>query len=186
MFFRRSYLNSTCSHSESHFNRTIEEYATSTYVENNWMVRRLANVDKTVKLTDDHLQIAMDLVRRKFLVGLLSEKEKSLDRFEKFFGWKFKVKPDNQELCRSVLIDQGANSNVHIDLPDEGTDAHNALLFHNRWDILLYEFIEDLFKTQEAFVKNIPDGFDGFRLQEATCAKCVPPTFPPAIEVPIF
>lgn len=164
---------------------SIQEYATSPYVENNWMVRKLSNVDKAVKLSDDHLQVAMDIVRRKILVGLLSKKDESLDRFEKFFGWKFKVKPDNQELCRTVLMDQGANSNVHADLPDEGSDAYNALLFHNRWDILLYEYIEDLFMLQEAFVSHLPEGF---RLLDATCAKCIPPTFPPfhSVELPVL
>ena len=163
---------------------SIEEYAKSPYVENNWMVRKLSNVDKTVKLSDDHLQVAMDIVRRKILVGLLTKKEESLDRFEKFFGWKFKVKPDNQELCRTVLMDQGANSNVHDDLPDEGSDAYNALLFHNRWDMLLYDYIEDLFMLQEAFVSHLPDGY---RLLDATCAKCIPPTFPPmnTMEIPV-
>lgn len=160
---------------------TLQEYATSAFVENNWMVRRLSNVDKTVKLTEDHLEVAMDIVRRKFLVGLLDRKDESMDRFETFFGWKFKVKPDNQEQCRTSLLEQGANKNIHDELPEEETDAHNALLFHNKWDLLLYSYIEDLFHQQGDFVDNV---IEDFRLADATCAKCVPPTFP--LEFAIF
>lgn len=154
---------------------TVEEYVTSTYVENNWAVRRLANVDRSVRLEQKHLAAAMDVARRKFLVGLLERKEESLERFEKFFGWTFVVKPDNQERCRASLLNQGANQNLHADLPAEGTEAHDALIFHNRWDLLLYEYVEGLFEQQAAFVEGVPDNF---RMMDATCAKCVPPTFP--------
>jgi hypothetical protein len=40
----------------------------------------------------------------------------------------------------------------------------------------LYNYIEQLFVEQEAFVAGLPDNF---RMVDATCCKCDPPTFPP-------
>lgn len=155
---------------------TLEEFATSTLVEDNWMVRRLTGAIKG-RLTEDHLNAAMDIVRRKILVGLLSNLTESLERFEKYFGWKYRVNPSSQERCRERLVFTGANRNDRKPIEVIGADSETikTLSYRNRLDIRLYRYIENLFKEQENFVKHLPSDY---RLADASCAKCVPPSFP--------
>ena len=62
----------------------------------------------------------MEVVRTKFLVGLMTHVEASMSRFEKFFRWTYHVNPPNQEACRERLMSGGSNSNAannNFDLP---------------------------------------------------------------------
>jgi len=156
---------------------TLEEYAQSDLIENNWMTRQLSGYNEGGDVTEEHMNHAMDVIRRKFLVGLLSEKQKTMERFEKFFGWKYKVNPENQEKCRETLLTSGSNSNSKNkqEKPKEGDPVYDLLAGQNIYDIELFKYIESLFVEQEQFVAHLKDGF---RSEDATCAKCMPPTFP--------
>lgn len=156
---------------------TLEQYAQSDIVENNWMTRQLSG-QLGGELTDANLEKAMEVVRRKFMVGLMTKIEESMTRFEKYFRWKYKVNPTNQESCRERLMSGGSNSNKanKKPLPQKGEPAWDLLAHQNNYDLQLYNYIEQLFVEQEAFVQGIPDNF---RLIDATCCKCDPPTYPP-------
>ncbi len=155
---------------------TLEQYAVSEVVENNWMTRQLSN-KLGGELTDDDLKSAMEVIRSKMLVGLMSKIEPSMTRFEKFFRWTYHVNPANQEICRERLMGGGSNSNKANKKPlAEGDEAWGLLALQNNFDLQLYEYIEKLFDEQEAFVTGMPDNF---RNVDATCCKCDPPTFPP-------
>ena len=54
----------------------------------------------------------MEVVRTKFLVGLMTQVEASMSRFEKFFRWTYHSNPPNQEACRDRLMSGGSNSNA--------------------------------------------------------------------------
>ena len=155
---------------------SIEEYAQSPMIENNWMVRQLTSSFEG-DLTDEHLNVAKNIIKEKFMVGLLHEKQRTMDRFEKFFRWKYRVNPTNQEKCREQLLTSGSNSNASNKKvkPKPGEEAWDLVAWQNQYDIQLYEFIEQIFEEQEALVTHVPDGF---RMMDASCAKCVPPTFP--------
>jgi len=156
---------------------TLEQYAQSDIVENNWMTRQLSN-QLGGELTEVNLKKAMEVVRRKFMVGLMTEIEPTMSRFEKFFRWTFRVNPPNQDACRDRLMSGGSNSNKanKKPLPTEGEPAWDLLAHQNNFDLQLYNYIEQLFVEQEAFVAGLPDNF---RMVDATCCKCDPPTFPP-------
>lgn len=156
---------------------TLEQYAQSDIVENNWMTRQLSN-QLGGELTEENLNKAMEVVRRKFLVGLMTQIEPTMARAEKFFRWKFHVNPPNQEACRERLMSGGANSNKanKKEGPKEGDEAWNLLAHQNNFDLRLYSYIEQLFVEQEAFLADLPDNF---RNVDATCCKCYPATFPP-------
>eukprot|EP00579_Thalassiosira_antarctica_P002726 CAMPEP_0201877936 /NCGR_PEP_ID=MMETSP0902-20130614/9222_1 /ASSEMBLY_ACC=CAM_ASM_000551 /TAXON_ID=420261 /ORGANISM="Thalassiosira antarctica, Strain CCMP982" /LENGTH=785 /DNA_ID=CAMNT_0048405479 /DNA_START=36 /DNA_END=2393 /DNA_ORIENTATION=+ len=155
---------------------TLEQYATSDIVENNWMTRQLSN-QLGGELTDENLKKAMEVVRTKFLVGLMTQIEPSMTRFEKFFRWTYHVNPPNQEACRERLMSGGSNSNAANKKPvAEGDPAWDLLAQQNNFDLQLYTYIESLFVEQEAFVVGMPDEF---RNVDGTCCKCGPPTFPP-------
>eukprot|EP01082_Thalassiosira_pseudonana_P009012 g8114.t1 g8114 contig27:222726-224465(-) len=156
---------------------TLEQYAQSDIVENNWMTRQLSN-QLGGELTEANLKKAMEVVRRKFMVGLMTEIEPTMSRFEKFFRWTFRVNPPNQDACRDRLMSGGSNSNKanKKPLPTKGEPAWDLLAHQNNFDLQLYNYIEQLFVEQEAFVAGLPDNF---RMVDATCCKCDPPTFPP-------
>lgn len=153
-------------------NMTIEEYAESGMAENNWLTRTLVNKSDRAELTNDDISKAMDLVRQKILVGLLSKKEETMERYEKYFGWKYTIQPTNQEKCRTKLMKTMPGE--LNDRPTPGMPAYDLLANENMYDLQLYEYVETLFKEQAAFVEGIPDRF---RMEEATCCKCdEPPT----------
>jgi len=155
---------------------TMSEYATSDIVENNWMTRQLSN-QLGGELTEENLNKAMEVVRTKFLVGLMSQIERTMSRVEKFFRMTYHVNPTNQEACRNRLMSGGSNSNSKNKKPFTEEDPAWALLAHqNNFDMQLYSYIEALFEEQDAFVEGIPDEF---RKIDGTCCKCDPPTFPP-------
>jgi hypothetical protein len=148
---------------------SLREYAESNHADYNWLTRELSGAERR-NVTEEHLQIAMDVVRRKILVGLLSRKEETMERIEQFFEWKFRVNPKNQERCREGLLAKGSNINAQkeeIALP--GTSTYQLLVSLNKLDLQLYHYIEVLFDQQAAFVK--PKN-DGYRLEGATCCKC--------------
>mmetsp|Transcript_2948 Transcript_2948/g.3460 ORF Transcript_2948/g.3460 Transcript_2948/m.3460 type:complete len:604 (-) Transcript_2948:95-1906(-) len=153
---------------------TIEEYAKSDRVENNWMTRFLSNT-MAGDLNDAHLEAAKEVVKNKFTVGLLSRKVDTMERLERMFRWRYHVNPVNQEKCREKLLVGGSNSNKNkIDKPQSGSEAYDLLAWQNNYDIPLYEFIEILFDEQETLLVDIPEKF---RLKDATCCKCLnPPT----------
>jgi len=157
-------------------NWSIPDYARSPMIENNWMVRQLTNSYEG-DLNEEHLKLAIEIVRRKFLVGLLHERERTMDRVEKFFRFQYRVMPENQESCRERLLTGGANSNAgnKKEKPKQGDEAWELIAWQNLLDIKLYDYVLELFEEQEALVAHVPDGF---RKMNATCAKCVPPTFP--------
>jgi len=149
---------------------SLKQYAQSNYIENNWMTRYLSNTLHG-ELTSAHLQLAMDILRRKFLVGLIDQLETSMKRFEAFFGWKYMLNPTVQEACRESLFTVGsnANRNSRIEIPEEGSYLYNLIAQQNMFDLELYTYIETLFNEQAQFVEGVPDNY---RLIDAHCSKC--------------
>eukprot|EP00957_Ditylum_brightwellii_P021917 1652940-Ditylum_brightwellii.AAC.1 len=77
---------------------TLEQYATSDIVENNWMTRQLTN-QLEGDLNDDHFALAMEVIHRKFMVGIMTQVERTMEHFECYFHWMYHVNPPNQETC---------------------------------------------------------------------------------------
>jgi len=154
---------------------TIEQYATSDKIENNWLVRQLTHKFEG-DLEDYDLKLAMEVVRRKFLVGLMTEIDTTMTRCEQYFRWTYHVNPPNQERCRERLMGGGSNKNTKKKKVEEGSEAWNLLGLQNNYDLQLYEYIESLFKEQAQFVEGIPEDY---RQLDATCCKCGPATYPP-------
>jgi len=158
---------------------TFEDYAASDSVENNWLVRALSNQPDGATLTSEHLQAAIEFVRDKILVGLVSKREESLERLEKFFGWKFHEDPLAQEQCRKDFL-EGMGREKQMNLtqeammpkvaaPKPGEPIYDVLWQKNLYDVKLYEHITQLFEEQAALVANKPDSF---RLVDASCCIC--------------
>ena len=93
----------------------MEQYATSDIVENNWMTRQLSN-QLGGDLTEENLSRANEVVRTKFLVGLMTKVEASMSRFEKFFRWTYHVNPPNQRLMSGGSNSNAANNKFNLPL----------------------------------------------------------------------
>jgi len=156
---------------------TPEEYAKSNRIENNWLTRTLSNRMEG-DLLDEDFNLAIEVLRRKFFVGLVSNIEETMERFERFFRWTYHVNPPNQEICRVSLVTTGSNSNksVRKDKPEVGDPVWELFAMQNQYDLDLYAYIETLFVDQEKYIETIPVDF---RNIDATCCKCGPPTLPP-------
>lgn len=125
----------------------MKQYAESDVVENNWMVRQLSN-QLSGDLDDTHLQKALEVVRRKFMVGLMKQVERSMSRFERYYRWTYHVNPTNQEICRERMMSGGSNSNSKNkkEKPKPGDEVWDLLAAQNVYDLQLYEYVETLFE----------------------------------------
>jgi hypothetical protein len=150
---------------------TLDHYAFSDVVEDNFVIRQLAHVPSEVSVTEQHLELAKAIVSQKILVGLLDRVEESLVRFEQYFGWQYTLNPTRQETCRNTLLVTGVNTNTdpRNKMPAVASNAYQMLRRKNELDILLYEYVEHLFDHQAGLVQNIPPDI---RLENATCSLC--------------
>ena len=140
---------------------TIEDYAQSNLFKSNWLTRTLVNKQGgEEKLTGEDLKVAMDIAHRKILVGLLSKKEETMERFEKYFRWKYRINPKIQEECHTrLLIGSGEHANEQQnkrEVLQPLMQAYDLLAWgKNVYDMQLYSYIENLFMEQHAYFSAI-------------------------------
>jgi hypothetical protein len=150
-------------------NMTIEEFAKSRYIENNWMTRFLVGKTKG-KLTHSDMLLAKKIVKFKVLVGLYDELETSMARFQRYFGWKdaTKTRADTAK-CRSKAITRGdknvlghptsikdgkasgslqSNNSNAVQQVIAGNAAWKAIERHNLFDLELYAFAKRVYALQ--------------------------------------
>ena len=118
-------------------------------IENNWMVRYLVNQIEG----DFALDLAKIVLKRKFLIGFLEEKEESIKRFQSFFGWEksddSRAKTEAQSFCVSRILDNGINTNSdRYHIPKKGTQEYSLIAHQNQFDIKLYNYAKELFDEQ--------------------------------------
>jgi len=129
-------------------NTTIEEWLQMPGAQGlgdlkNFYMKSLFNKDQ---FTDEDLEQAKEIIRTKFLVGLVSKMQESVDRFDYYFGWSHHVK---REECGKEAIQTGYNRNPHSSTAlEEGSKAWNLLIKMNHYDLQLYDFIVQLYKEQ--------------------------------------
>merc|ERR1712183_838313 len=104
-------------------NITLEQYATSNYMENNYLTRLIIN-----KPGD--------------------ELKESVERFEKYFGWTDSGGKDADE-CINRVLSQGTRKYDVAPIIKEGTTEYDLLYQQNRFDMELYFFIKQLYSFQE-------------------------------------
>jgi len=125
---------------------TITQYAQSGRVENNWVTRYLVNKPGG-GLTQDDVYLAMDVLRRKCVVGLVDHIEESMSKFESIFGWSSLVQnnPDVKD-CRDRHLEQSRmHKNPSV---EEGSEAWNIIMVHNQYDYQVYKYAQYLFWTR--------------------------------------
>ena len=135
----------------------MQQYAESHYASDNWVVRQLVNkLDWQAELYDEDLDLAKDILREKFVVGLITKMEESKDRFDKYFGFGSEEDDDARDECVARVLGlpsakkdetQTTNSHPHPKvLPN--TPEWEALLKINMFDLELYDYAVALFEEQ--------------------------------------
>jgi hypothetical protein len=144
---------------------TIEQYATSKYIENNWLTRFLVNKNGG-KLGKADMILAKSIIGTKCLVGLYDDMDVTLARFVRYFGWGA---PTNSttirtnrdvDACRSDVVSRGDR---HVsggrNRPDDekrdvvvpvrpGSLAWDAIIRMNMFDMELYEYARRVYRKQ--------------------------------------
>mmetsp|Transcript_19550 Transcript_19550/g.26836 ORF Transcript_19550/g.26836 Transcript_19550/m.26836 type:complete len:468 (-) Transcript_19550:62-1465(-) len=139
----------------------LEEYARkriNSRDNGGFMVSLLLNKRRTEPLTDDDLQKAKEILRTKFVVGLTSRMEESVQRFDNYFGWHDvndeEGKKQRREECLDLYIRQKtgggenkSNKNTYKHV-EEGSEAWKLWAKFHYFDMQLYEFAVQLFEDQ--------------------------------------
>merc|ERR1711957_504856 len=132
----------------------LEEYAKSSFMEDNWMVRVLAN-EMDGKIEQHHLDLAQHVLGRKCLIGLTEKFEESILRFAHYFDWTGKVSADELETCEAALETAKHVKNQHFSNADtgneikkgdykEGTELYKILEEKNVFDMELFRYAQGL------------------------------------------
>lgn len=147
------------SYNPSFKNLTLEEFLHSNKVESDWLTRKL-NGDLRGRIQPEHVNHALEILRTKFLIGLVSHMEESLRRFELYFHWSDHLEEDKdqyKEKCIQNLIHAGGrNKNVDAKyqnlkeniLQNPSSTDYSLLLQYNGNDMKLYQYAEQLFLHQ--------------------------------------
>ncbi len=125
-------------------NMTLEEFASS--CTDNWHVRMLTNC-LSGPVTIAHLDIAKEVVRTKFLIGLLEKKTESLRRIETYFGWKIPSKV-GQTCKNDMFYFEPLGKNPHPPMDNESNEAR-IFLERNLLDLELYQYAKLLFSIDQ-------------------------------------
>ena len=133
---------------------TLEQYANSNYVESNFIVRSLISKPSEAIMPND-MYMAKTILRQKFLIGLSTKMDESLDRIQRYFGWEA---VDHYRLgvfqrikdCKAQYLSKEHIAQQSVDHPIllEGSLEWNLLLEKNWADMALYEFALDVFREQ--------------------------------------
>lgn len=125
---------------------SIEDYAISEFAEDNWMVRFLTN-KMTQMLTQDDLNVAKEILRRKVIVGLVLDVRGAVERYFSYFGWDYNTLNPEQQNCLNKYLATGSNQNAH-DIVEEGTMGWRILRANNLLDLELYDYVLQLYEEQ--------------------------------------
>ncbi len=130
----------------------------------NMMVRQLTNkLDNVKELTMDDLMVAKEVLRRKFIVGLLGQKVESWNRFKKLFGDSWELYGLENSDCEEKKLNWGWKNQNHIrpmidfsvmnsmqkdDPSIIDLETFNEIAKPNQLDMMLFEYAQYLFWEQ--------------------------------------
>ena len=130
---------------------SLEDYVASDKVVENLEVRMLNNLkDFSVEVTEAHVAVAKEILRRKFVVGIFEWFDVSMVRIEKYFGWweQHKVMSNlTVNNCHYRIIEHGDHIGNFPKVPDK-ENIYSILMTRNWADVELYHYSKTLFAEQ--------------------------------------
>ena len=134
---------------------TLEEWATDDRGENNWLVHHLAGKKHFEKVDRHDLETAKEMIKSKFIVGMMNKFDESVHRFNLLLGVDETDSTNKQ--CMSDFSqtedkksnkDELSNRNSYTKA-QEGSKAWNMIAEINALDVELFSFIEEQFDAQK-------------------------------------
>lgn len=134
---------------------SLTEWASRQRGEDNFMVRKLVGKDPKAELGPDDLNLAIEIIRRKFLIGLLDRYQESIHRFNVYLGVDESL-PRNQQCINEFTESKKSdtrgkknegNSYEHPEVK-EGTQAWKSLAKIHSYDVALFKFIRTEYGQQ--------------------------------------
>ena len=116
-------------------------------IENNWMTRFLCN-KLGGQLTANDEALAREVLRQKCLIGLLSRKNESFQRFKTSFQWKINDGDPQKVDCEEKYLEWGWEGKIKYTPVKEDSEEWKELRKANTFDLRLYEYAEKLFEVQ--------------------------------------
>jgi hypothetical protein len=163
-FARFRYLRSTSSiympeRQDELTKMSYEEFATSEFVDDNWMTRALVHKMYGEVLTPQDMETAKEVLRRKAVIGLYDAPLISLKKYARYFNWDHLRTggyfTDDTEKCFKNSIEVAKSKdevlgalNLIDDDAKDGSDAWKAILKRNQFDYELYMYGQRLYKYQ--------------------------------------
>jgi hypothetical protein len=138
---------------------TYQEFATSEFVDENWMTRALVHKVYGEVLTPTDVGTAKEILRRKAIIGLYDDPERSFKKFARYFNWD-QLRTggyftDDTTRCFKDVIELAKGKdeilgtlNLKDDDAKEGSEAWKTLMEKNKFDYELYMYGRHLYKYQ--------------------------------------
>lgn len=132
---------------------SLEEFAASDRLVENFVVRSLVH-KLTTDVTAADVELAKNILRQKFVVGIFEWFDLSVVRFEKYFGWwdEHSVLTDTAvNHCHYDRISTGGHVGTHPKA-ENGSEAYKKIAVRNWADLELYFYAKNLFYQQAALI----------------------------------
>ncbi|KAL3800259.1 hypothetical protein ACHAWO_013841 [Cyclotella atomus] len=110
-------------------------------MESDLLVKKIVGIKPTDEVSVADLKVAMDFVREYVVVGLMSEQEESIRRFNKALGLDTRLSSNCTAGSESVALDEEQRI-----APNSA--EWNAISMKSPLDMMLYKFMEKLFEEQ--------------------------------------
>jgi len=141
---------------------TLSTYLDSEYAESNWLTRFLVN-HRHDELGDEYINVAKEVLRRKFLIGIYDRIEESMSRFEIYFGWTITSPPGRVEACKVCIETMISNTQARDydeltfinDNAVKGSSNYLRLKELNKDDIEVYWYAVGLYQEQRPFIEDL-------------------------------
>jgi hypothetical protein len=119
---------------------SLEEFATSKYIDNNYVCRLLIN-KLSGGLNENDLNLAKEILRSKAVVGVYEEMQLTVEHIERYFGW-LPASSDAAQ-CQRNSIETGLAKQA-VPSIDPGSAAWELIKSHNRYDLALYDYVRTI------------------------------------------
>eukprot|EP00558_Chaetoceros_sp_UNC1202_P007067 CAMPEP_0197243740 /NCGR_PEP_ID=MMETSP1429-20130617/9093_1 /TAXON_ID=49237 /ORGANISM="Chaetoceros sp., Strain UNC1202" /LENGTH=485 /DNA_ID=CAMNT_0042704005 /DNA_START=108 /DNA_END=1565 /DNA_ORIENTATION=+ len=133
---------------------TLEEYIASDLYRGNYVTDTIANPERRMT-SRSYLDLAKELIRTKFVVGLHDEIRESISLFEDYFYWHgsapevmaCKAEQIKDEVERDLSVYRMIGHRIK-----KGSDIYKMITSKNIFDMELYWYAVDIHKDQRAWI----------------------------------
>jgi len=123
---------------------SITEYAKSPRIQHNWMTRSLTGQVRG-EITQDHLNLAKEILRRKCIIGLFDHHEETMRRFKIYFNWD---DSERKQDCINKMMMKTLSSRQEYSSLSKDSLGWELLMMRNRFDMELFSYARYLFGEQ--------------------------------------